>query len=93
MNASEMIFVLLLLAYCSYAAKPKFRSETGCCICCTKSQTGKPFLRSQCCKERFLEGFGVEAQDGDICSACIWCYKKLERHLTYLVTAKTTKMD
>ena len=54
-NGSRIIFVIVLLAYCSYAAKPKFRSKTGCCICWTKSQTGKPFLRSQYHKERFLK--------------------------------------
>ena len=70
-NASEIIFVLVLLAYSSYGAKPKFRSKTGCCICWTKSQTCKPFLKSKSYKERFPEVFGVEAQDGDICSACI----------------------
>ena len=70
-NASEIIFVLVLLAYFSYAAKPKFRSKTGCCICWTKSQTSKPFLRFKSYKERFPEVFGVEAQDGDICSACV----------------------
>ena len=32
---------------------------------------GKPFLQSKSYKERFPEVFGVEAQDGDICSACI----------------------
>ena len=61
----------MLLAYFSYGAKPKFRSKTGCCICWTKSQMGKPFLKSKSYKERFPEVFGVEAQDGDICSACI----------------------
>ena len=70
-NASEIIFVLVLLAHFSYGAKPKFRSKTGCCICWTKSRMGKPFLQSKSYKERFPEVFGVEAQDGDICSACI----------------------
>ena len=70
-NASKIIFVLVLLAYCSYAAKLKFRSKTGFCICWTKSQTGKPFLMTKCYKERFPEVFAVEVQDGDICSACI----------------------
>ena len=70
-NASEIIFVLLLLEYSSYGDNPKFRSKTGCCICWTKSQTGKPVLKSKFYKERFPEVFGVEAQDGDIYSACI----------------------
>ena len=66
-----LIVLAILLTNVIHATKHKFRSRTGCCICGTKSQSGKPFLKSCNYKEKFPDVFGLEERQGDICNACI----------------------
>ena len=65
------IVLTVVLVAVVYATKPKFRSKTGCCVCGTKSQSGKPFLKSDSYKDKLPDVFGLEERNGDICSACI----------------------
>ena len=66
-----LIVLAVLLTNIIHATKHKFRSRIGCCICGTKSQSGKPFLKSCNYKEKFPDVFGLEERQGDICNACI----------------------
>ena len=69
-NMLKMSIVLtIVLVAVIYATKPKFRSKTGCCVCGTKFQSGKPFLKSDSHKDKFPDVFGLEERNGDICSA------------------------
>ena len=65
------IVLTIVLVAVVYTTKLKFRSKTGCCVCGTKSQSGKPFLKSDSYKDKFPDVFGLEERNGDICSACI----------------------
>ena len=65
------IVLTIVLVAVVYATKPKFRSKIGCCVCGTKSQSGKPFLKSDSYKDKFSDVFGLEERNGGICSACI----------------------
>ena len=65
------IVLTIVLVTVVYATKPKFPSKTACCVCGTKSQSGKPFLKSDSYKDKFPDVFGLEERNGNICSACI----------------------
>ncbi|CAL8088222.1 unnamed protein product [Calicophoron daubneyi] len=61
----------------SGSGRAHFRSQSGCCICGTKSSSSR-FTISQRYSEHFGDCFGPMAasRSGDLCNACVLCVKR-----------------
>lgn len=61
----------------SNSGRAHFRSQTGCCVCGTKSSSSR-FTSSQRYSEHFGFCFGSEGakRSGDLCNACVLCVKR-----------------
>ncbi|KER19995.1 hypothetical protein T265_11362 [Opisthorchis viverrini] len=59
------------------SSRSQFRSQTGCCICGTKSSSSR-FTISTRYSEHFAGCFGQQAaaRSGDLCNACVLCVKR-----------------